>query len=137
MSNQRHIFSYSPALFLGEFQEAVEQGLYIDNSVDCYPYLQSALFEVTPHTMDKPAQRHDLSESVTVVIQSYDGVFFMLDMQDAILQGFKVDQDSVQFDTLYSATLHRAEQTVKAPVATTEAQEAPKKQQRKQKSKEV
>lgn len=137
MSNQRHIFSYSPTLFLTEFQEAVLAGLYIDNTVDCYPYLQSALFEVTPHSIEKPSQRNDLSESVTVVIQSYDNVMFMLDVQDAILQGFRIDPNSAQFETLFSVTLQRAEESPAAQVEQEKEEQAQKKQPRKQKSKEV
>lgn len=151
MSNTRYVADYNSILFMQAFEEAVQDGYYADDSVTGYPYLL-ALNEVTLKQMDKPKQRHDLSQIRSVVIQGHDSVPFILDVQDAILQGFYVDGHSVSIGVPHIVTLHKAVQgaldvtpvrqdtpkAVDAPQSVTEAPVATQTtKQRKQKSKEI
>lgn len=143
-----YIQDYNPTLFLLALEEAILDGYYADNSVDGYPFL-AAPNAITVKQTDKPEQRNDLSSSRSVVIQGYDNTTFILDVQDAILQGFYVDGLTVDFGAPHTVTLHKAVQgtldvtpvrqdTQEAPDASQSATEAPKgKQTRKAKSKEI
>lgn len=148
MSNTRYIMDYNPVLFLQAFEEAVQDGFYADDSVPSYPQL-AAPNEITVRQMDTPKQRHDLTGMKTVVIQAYENVPFILNVQDAILQGFYIDVQTVELGITYAphtVTLYKAAQGVLnvTPVASPTPQvedapqsptEAPK--TRKTKSKEV
>ena len=155
MSNTRYIMDYNPVLFLQAFEEAVQDGFYADDSVPGYPQL-SAPNEITVQQIDKPELRNKLEDDIhTVVIESYDNVLFMLDVQDAILQGFYIDVQTVSLGVTYmphTVVLRKAAQGVlnvapvasptpkveDAPQSTTEAPTTtPAKQPRKNKSKEV
>lgn len=154
MSNTLYIADYNPAQFLQLVEEAIHTGYYADNSVEGFPYLE-APNAITLKQIDQPDQRHDLSTFNTVVIQSHDALSFILDVQDALLQGFYLDVHSVQIGepfTPYTVTLQKAVQATlavtpvasptpkeeDAPQSTTEAPTATQaKQPRKNKSKEV
>lgn len=145
----RTILGYNPILFMQELEEAINDGFYADTSIASYPYLDT-LCNITVSEQEKPGQRNDLADFNTVVIQGYDSIYFVLDVQDAILQGFYVDTNSTQFGIPYIVTVHRAAQgvlditpvasdtptTQDAPQSATEAPTAPK-TTRRTKSKEV
>jgi hypothetical protein len=149
------IADHIPGTFMQAFQDRVLDGYYADDTVAGYPYF-AFINEVTLARHPQPAQRHDLSEHNTVVIEGYDNVPFMFDVQDAILQGFEVDPQTVVFGTPHSVVLRKPVQAVldatpvasdtpeeeDAPESTTEAPEADEekpagKQPRKAKSKET
>jgi hypothetical protein len=142
---------YNPVLFLQAFEEAVQDGFYADDSIESYPQL-GAPHEITVKQQDKPKQRNDLADFGTVVIQGYESVAFILDVQDAILQGFYIDVQSIATGVTYAphtVTVCKAVQGVlnvtpvasdtpkaeNAPQSATEAPTATK--TRKSKSKEV
>lgn len=149
----RYIMDYNPVLFLQAFEEAVLDGFYADTSVPSYPQL-AAPNEITVQRIDKPELRNVLESHIhTLVIESYDNVLFMLDVQDAILQGFYIDVQTVSIGVTYAphtVTLRKAVQGVLnvTPVAsdTPKTEDAPQSatgaptattKQRKTKSKEV
>lgn len=155
MSDTLYIMDYNPVLFLQAFEEAVLDGFYANDSVIGYPQL-AAPNEITVFRTDKPEVRNALESHVhTVVIEGYDNVSFILDVQDAILQGFYIDVQTVALGVTYAphtVVLYKAvqgtlavtpvaspsPQAEDAPQSVTEAPTAPQgKQPRKSKSKEV
>lgn len=135
----QYVADYNPILFMQAFEEAVNNGLYADTSIESYPQLTAGLNEINLKDIERPQVRNDLDEANTVVIQGYEPIHFILDVQDAILQGFYIDVQSVAIGVNYAphtVTLHRAPQGAKfsfpvgqgsqeAPNASQSATEAP------------
>lgn len=105
--NTLYIADHNPITFLQLVQDSIQKGLYADDSVASYP-LFAGLNEITLTVQDEPKRRNDLSEIETVVIQGYDNVPFLLDVQDAILQDFAIVPDSVSLQPPYTVTLVKA-----------------------------
>lgn len=111
----RNVFSENPIVFLLDLEEAIHDGFRVENTIPGYPSLNSILKEVRvfrPITTDleKPQKYVD---DVEVRISNYDPMLFLLDVQDAILEGFEVDRQRVSFDThgVKTCTLVRTEVT--------------------------
>lgn len=94
MSDMLYIADHNPITFLKLVEDAVKDGLYANDSVASYPYL-NGLNEITLYRQDKPKQRHELGELNSVYVTAYEPVPFLLDVQDAILQGFEVEDVSL------------------------------------------
>lgn len=89
MSDTLYIAEHNPITFLKLVEDAILDGLYADDSVASYPYF-NGLNEITVRRQDKPVQRHEMKSLETVYVNSYENVAFILDVQDAILQGFEI-----------------------------------------------
>lgn len=84
--------------FLQAIEEAIEDGFYLNTSIEGYPQLGFPL-QVRAFTGDKPALRFDLGEEVKeVVVEGYDPISFVLDFQTAVLHGFHVIDNGTNID---------------------------------------
>lgn len=96
----RNIFSENPIVFMLDLQDAIRDGFRVENTIPGFPSLNAILKEVRmfrPETADlEPTTR---LVDTTVTIQNYDAMFFLLDVQSAILQGYEVDAELVRFDS--------------------------------------
>ena len=115
MPESVYVSDYNPITFLLAVQDKIRDGFYADETVDGYPYFSSPN-EVRLTKSEQPEQRNDLSKVNTVVIESFHPALFVLDVQDAILQGFEIDPDSLVISTLnaqHLVTLKRVQTEVK------------------------
>lgn len=112
------IVQQNAAQFLVDIQDAVQEGFYANDTVAGYPFL-GILNEIVVTAGDKPEIRNKFPESIhTVHIQGYDNTTFVLDVQDAILQGFRIDAQTVNLNGLgdgHNVILRRAKEAEKAP----------------------
>lgn len=96
----RNIYSDNPVVFMLDMQDAIRDGFRVENTIEGYPSLNAVLKEVRmfrPAVATTVPSKH-LQDDV-VSIQDYDGMFFLLDVQDAILQGYEIDAEMVRFDS--------------------------------------
>jgi hypothetical protein len=89
MIQSTYVADHSPLFFLESLLHKISDGFYADTSVQGYPYF-GTINEVKLFRHPKPEVRNDLSGMNEVYIQHYDNTLFILDIQDAALQGFDV-----------------------------------------------
>lgn len=119
--------------FLQAIEEAIEDGLYVNTSIEGYPYIGFPL-QVRTFATGKPDLRFELSEEVKdVVVEGYDPITFMLDFQTAVLHGFHVVDSGTNLDPvgLKVASMTRSVQSKPVvldlePKAVEKPTEAPK-----------
>lgn len=99
MSDTVYVTSGNPVNFLLEFAKEVKAGYYADESRHSMPRFD-IVNDVHLTKGEKPSQRNDFSTLEKVYIQSYSEILFILDVQDAIVQGFEVDESSVDISGL-------------------------------------
>ena len=106
----KRLFHENPISLLLEVQEAIDQGYRVENIIAGYPMLNTILKEITVfkpiEDVPKPAPLVPAPEAI--LIQEYEPMVFMLSVQKAILQGYRVDAGAVSFDTLKVANLIKA-----------------------------
>lgn len=101
------VVEVNPVVFVNKIVEQIANGFYVQNTIDGYPvmgtYFQIRLFET-----EEPAIRNTLdSEIHTVVVEGYDIAQWLLDVQDVVLQGFKIASTGASVDNYKSVTLSR------------------------------
>lgn len=130
----RNIFSENPIVFMLDLQDAIRDGFRVENTIPGFPSLNAILKEVRMFRAEvadlEPSKRH---EDATISIQNYDAMFFLLDVQDAILQGYEVDAEMVRFDSPRVCRLNKFE----APEELTEADLPVQKPKKTRKKKET
>lgn len=94
MSNTIYITDRNPTAFFEALAEKINEGFYADDSVEGAPHFDM-INEVKLTRTDKPSQRNDLKEMHTVNISAFSNTTFVLDIQDAILQGFEIVPESI------------------------------------------
>lgn len=140
MTNSVELVDGNPVVLVKEIEKNIRNGFYVTNTIEGYPTLNSFPFRVRLFEGAQPEKRIGLSEeSDNIVIESYDAVTWLLDLQDLVLQGFVIDTDSVIVGNLMAATARRPKLAVAAPKAPVEVgtEIKPAKAGRKSKSKEV
>lgn len=126
------IVETNPAVFMIELERAIKSGFYVQNTIPGAPSL-TTLLEVTLFP-EAPSLEELVADEVT--IQGYESMNFLLDVQNAILNGMTIDVDSVNLYGLKSVKLVRkvkAEEVVSVQPAT---QDTVKQRGRKPKTKE-
>lgn len=137
MTNSVELVDSNPVVLVKDFQDKVLEGFYANTSIEGYPSLTTFPARVRLFAGDKPSKRIGIAEtSDNIVIESYDHVNWLLDVQDLILQGFRLSVGSIVVGNLMACTMVREEAVVEAPKATVE-EAKPVKAPRKNKSKEV
>lgn len=94
----RNIFSDNPCVFMLDLQDAILEGYRVENTIPGFPSLNAILKEVKvfkPEVADLERPRPDAN---MIVVSNYDSMVFLLDVQAAILSGYRVDAQSVKFD---------------------------------------
>ncbi|MNF75271.1 hypothetical protein D3C85_860850 [compost metagenome] len=99
LRESRNIFSDNPIVFMLDLQDALVEGYRVENTIAGFPTLNAILKEVRvfkPITADlERAQKHTTTE---ITVSNYDSMRFLLDVQDAMLDGYEVDREMVRFD---------------------------------------
>jgi len=120
MTQTTIIADLSPELFLNALVDKVKDGFYADDSVVGWPHF-NAINEMTLFKSAKPELRNDLSKINTVLVEGYCNATFILDVQDAVLQGFVVEPETTVFGAPHSVVLKR-KGAQKATQATVESE---------------
>lgn len=129
MTDNVYVTDISPVLFIQKLVEKIKEGYYVTDTVTGIPTLD-LINEVELTKTDKPSQRNDFSELEKVHVASYSDLLFLLDIQDAVLQGFEITEGTFEIappHAPHTVWLERAE--------SEEKKEAPKKAGRPPKSK--
>lgn len=142
MTDSIELVDANPVVLVKQIVDAVNKGYYANLSIEGYPSLKSFPARIRMFKGERPAKRIGTSEaSDNIVLESYEQVEWVLDIQDLVLQGFTVNTDSVVVGNLMACTMVRAEHVTEAPKAVVaeevkeEVKPSPKKG-RKPKSKE-
>lgn len=95
MADTVYVTDPSPAVFFAALADQIKAGFYADDSVAGFPHFD-ILNEVKLTRTDKPSQRHDHTNFNEIHITAWHNTNFVLDYQDAVLQGFEVDPESIK-----------------------------------------
>lgn len=119
------VVEVNPIVFVKEIVGQIQKGFYVQNTIQGYPTVgipyQIRLFEV-----DAPAVKNVLPTEIhTAVVEGYDIMQWLLDVQDIAVQGFDMSLKDAVVDNYKSVTMVKAEplkfdltpEEAKAPVA--------------------
>lgn len=125
--DSKRLFHENPICLLLEVQDAIDQGYRVENTIKGYPMLNTILKEISVFKPieDVPDVAPLVPAPDSILIQEYEPMVFMLGVQKAILQGYRVDPAAVSFDTLKVANLIKAVEAV-APVPDVIQEDTPK-----------
>lgn len=92
MTDYVEVVEANPVLFVKTVVEKIQEGYYVHNTIPGYPTLMGYAHGniIRLFKGEKPAVTKPLTDERIVVLQ-YDPMFFMLDVQNAALQGYTVD----------------------------------------------
>lgn len=135
MTNFVDVVEVNPIMFVKQIVEQIGKGFYVQNTIPGYPLMglpyQIRMFDT------KPTIKNALHADVhTAVVEGYDVMLWLLDVQDIALQGFTMDLTGAVVDAFKSVTLKKAvpvkfdlgvapEATVEAPAKAKRAKSKP------------
>lgn len=135
MSDYVDVVEVNPIMFVKQIVGAIRNGYYVQNTISGYPVVglpyQIRLFETEPPVRNKlPDEIH------TVVVEGYDIMRWLLDVQDVALQNFDMRLEGAVVDNYKSVTLEKVKPAEKVvfDLGTTPV-EAPAKPKRAAKTK--
>jgi len=138
MTNTTNIVEQNSAIFMQNFEEAVNQGYRAENTIAGYPSVRGLLkevFLVKDGNKDYQVSEFEPKGDVVEVIE-YDAADYLLAVQKAILAGYVLDPQATVFDTLLYAKLHKQKEVTKeSPKAVEKPAEVQEKTADKPKSK--
>lgn len=99
------VVEVNPIVFVNKIVEQIANGFYVQNTIAGYPLVglpyQIRLFETA-----EPEVRNKLDSEVhTVVVEGYDIMRWLLDVQDVALQGFVMSLTGASVDNYKSVTM--------------------------------
>lgn len=119
------VVEVNPIQFVKSIVKQIHKGFYVQNSIVGYPVVglpyQIRLFET-----EAPEVRNKMEDDIhTVVVEGYDIMLWLLDVQDMAVQGFDMSLTQAVVDNFKSITMVKAEplkfeltpEEAKAPVA--------------------
>lgn len=119
--NSTEILDYNLVNFLLSVEKQIEEGYYVDTSIEGYPYVfGSAPMRVRLFKGAKPAITEVADGVKTITIDGHESLSWLMAVQNLVLQGFKVDPDSVLMLNMASVTMVRREVPSKAPEKSVE-----------------
>lgn len=124
MNDHVLVTSANPATFLLEVAKEVKNGYYAYETRECMPHID-IVNEVLLIKGEKPAQRNDFSAVQQVYVQAHHEITFMQDVQDCILQGFEVDDKTIDisgFSPTFSVLMVRPKAEEKSEPAPSTTQ---------------
>lgn len=137
MTDFMTVVEVNPVVFVNKIIAEIRNGYYVTNTMEGYPIMGMpnyiSLFET-----DEPAIIHPMPDEIqTLGVSGYDIMRWLLDVQDAIIQGFVPSDTPAFVDNYKTITLVRAtvasleglkpaESATEAPVAKTKRPTKPK-----------
>lgn len=118
----------NPVVFVKEIIEAMKKGFYIENTLrGCV--VVGIPFSIRLFEQDKPELKHELPKEIKhVVIEGWDWQNWLLDVQNAVLQGFELDERAAYIEHQKIVTFSRGESLSGQYEATEEKVVKPKRQ---------
>jgi len=122
------VVEVNPIVFVNKIVEQIAKGFYVQNTIAGYP-LVGLPYQIRLFETDEPEVRNKLDSEVhTVVVEGYDIMRWLLDVQDVALQGFVMSLTGASVDNYKSVTMSKpapvkfdlgivAEKPVEAPAA--------------------
>lgn len=119
------VVEVNPIVFVKEIVRQIHRGFYVQNTIKGYPTVglpyQIRLFETEAPTVRNPLP----AEIHTAVVEGYDIMQWLLDVQDMAVQGFDMSLTQAVVDNYKSITMVKHEplkfeltpEEAKAPVA--------------------
>lgn len=101
------VVEVNPIVFVKEIVRQIRKGFYVQNTIVGYPTVgipyQIRLFETA-----EPIVRNKLDTEIhTAVVEGYDIMLWLLDVQDLAVQGFDMTLDNAVVDNYKSVTMKR------------------------------
>lgn len=102
------VVEVNPIVFVNKIVEQIAKGFYVQNSIPGYP-LVGLPYQIRLFETETPAVRNTLDSEVhTVVVEGYDIMRWLLDVQDVALQGFVMSVTGASVDNYKSVTMTKA-----------------------------
>lgn len=103
------VVEVNPIVFVKEIVKQIRNGFYVQDSIAGYPTVgipyQIRLFET-----EEPAVRNKLGTDIhTAVVEGYDIMTWLLDVQDVAVQGFNMELKDAVVDNFKSVVMKRPE----------------------------
>lgn len=109
MTNYVDVVEVNPLVFVNKIVEQIRNGFYVQNTIPGYP-LVGLPYQIRLFETDTPAIRNELHSDIhTVVIEGYDIMQWLLDVQDVALQGFTMNMTGASVDNYKSVTMFKPE----------------------------
>jgi len=87
----------NPIVFFQEIQKHIQNGFYVTQDIAGYPVMGWPSY-ITLFEIDEPELKNKLDDSVhTVVVEGWNILTFLLDLQNVVQQGFEMDPNKVLF----------------------------------------
>jgi len=97
--------------FLSEVQAAIKEGYYVDNTIAGYPS-NGTLKEVLLFKEPKLAPKKSNHLVKRIDVSEYDAALFLLAFQEAVLEGYLLDEEAVRWDSLKIVGMQKAPEPV-------------------------
>lgn len=108
MTNFVDVVEVNPILFVKKIVEQIGNGFYVQNTIAGYP-LMGLPYQIRMFEVEAPAIRSVLHPDVhTAVVEGYDVMLWLLDVQDVAIQGFDMSLKQAVVDNYKSVTLLKA-----------------------------
>lgn len=99
------VVEVNPLVFVNKIVEQIHNGFFVQNSIPGYP-LVGLPFQIRLFETEAPKVRNVLPDEIhTVVVEGYDIMQWLLDVQDVAVQGFNVTLTGASVDNYKSITL--------------------------------
>lgn len=99
------VVEVNPIVFVNKIVEQIAKGFYVQNSISGYP-LVGLPYQIRLFETEAPEIRNKFdSEIHTVVVEGYDIMRWLLDVQDLALQGFVMTLTGASVDNYKSVTM--------------------------------
>ncbi|WYV99502.1 hypothetical protein NoPa_00163 [Pseudomonas phage vB_PpuM-NoPa] len=106
--NKIEVAEANPVQFLKRISEEIQNGFYVTTDIAGYP-IQGLPFIITLSELEEaPEVKTPLGDEIhTAVVEGWNILDFLLDVQSAVLQGFSLDTERTVFGDFKSAVFTR------------------------------
>lgn len=108
MSEVKTIVQENIIHFLKDFQSAVREGYFVDNTNAGYPMLSGVLKEITLYAKPKCGVKRVACTDAVITVEAYDSFEWLMKLQTAIIESYNIDFSTLYFESLKSVQLKKA-----------------------------
>lgn len=108
MSDTKTIVEHNIVTFLKEFQSAVREGYFLDNTNAGYPMLSGVLKELTLFKNPKCGVKRVACTEPVVTAEAYNPFEWLMKVQTLIIESYNIDFSTLYFESLKSVSLKKA-----------------------------
>lgn len=108
MVNRIEVADANPIAFVKEVEKQIQNGFYVTTDIAGYPILGFPMIVALTESDVEPELKNKLDDEVhTVVIEGWNILTFLLDVQNVVLQGFELDTERAVFGDFKSMIFNR------------------------------